>query len=125
MIIRYFFSIASKDSFTNLINASSSINPFSRIGILKYFALASLRIDIERKLREVAKRKELKREYCLGTILQELASRKIIGSSERKILEIIIDVCNRAVHAEKVDALTAFKILDLGIWMLSYLDSLQ
>ncbi|MEM3448174.1 MAG: hypothetical protein QXP38_04745 [Nitrososphaerota archaeon] len=47
-------------------------------------ALASLRIDIERKLREVAKRKELKREYGLGTILQELASRKIIGSSEVK-----------------------------------------
>jgi hypothetical protein len=88
-------------------------------------ALAFLRINIERKLREVAKQKELDHEYGLREILHKLHSRKIVGSPEYEILNIIIDVCNRAVHAEKVDALTALKVLDLGTWMLSYLDSLQ
>ena len=38
--------------------------------------------------------------------------------------DLIIDTCNKAVHAEKVEGATASKILDIGESALLYLDSL-
>lgn len=89
-------------------------------------ALASLRIDIERKLKQIARQKEIfTNRKSLGTILKSLYTNEIIGSSEYDTLRSVIDICNKAVHAEKVDYFAASKILDIGEFMLSYLSSIQ
>lgn len=87
-------------------------------------ALASLRIDIERKLREIALRRGFNVERLpLGQALNILHLREIIGSSEFESLRMIIKVCNKAVHAEKVDPALALRVLDMGDLALQYLDS--
>ena len=90
-------------------------------------ALASLRIEIERKLRDIAGQKEMKvadQRISLGRVLHKLNSSGIIPTNEFKILNMIIDACNRAVHAEKVNLETAAKVLYLGESTILYLDSL-
>ena len=90
-------------------------------------ALASLRIEIERKLRDIAGQKEIKEAYqriSLRVVLNKLNSSGIIPTTEFKILNVIIDACNRAVHAEKVNIETASKVLYLGESTILYLDSL-
>lgn len=87
-------------------------------------ALASLRIDIERKLRAIA----TKRQYDIGQlplsqVLAVLRDREIIGPSEVKSLSMIIQVCNKAVHAEKIGPDLALTVLDMGELALRYLDS--
>lgn len=87
-------------------------------------ALASLRLDIERKLREIATNRQLDVERLpLWQVLNILHEREIIGSSEFESLRMIIKVCNKAVHAEKVDSALALRVLDIGDLALQYLDS--
>jgi len=87
-------------------------------------ALASLRIEIERKLKEIARRRELDAERLpIEWILDILRQREIIGPSEFESLRLIIDVCNKAVHAEEVDPRLALTVLDIGDLALDYLDS--
>jgi len=87
-------------------------------------ALASLRLDIERKLREIATNRQLDVERLpLWQVLNVLHAKEIMGSSEFKSLKMIITVCNKAVHAEKVDPALALKVLDIGDLALQYLDS--
>jgi len=89
-------------------------------------ALASLRIDIEKVLRKIASQRNIQVERVpLRKILYALHYKKIIGSSEFKTLNLIIDICNKAVHAEKVDASTASRILDIGESILLYLYSIK
>ena len=90
-------------------------------------ALASLRIEIERKVRDIAGQKGVEiahQRISLRLLLNKLHSSGIIPTSEFKILNLIIDVCNRAVHAEKVNVETASEILDIGESAILYLDSL-
>ena len=61
----------------------------------------------------------------LRGIINTLQAKGIIASSEFQILTLIIDVFNRAVHAEKVDAVTTSRILDVGESALPYLYSLM
>jgi len=89
-------------------------------------ALASLRIEIEKKLRQIASQRELRVEGVpLRGILSTLQAKGILASSEFQILTLIIDICNRAVHAEKVDIETASRILEIGESASMYLDSLM
>lgn len=91
-------------------------------------ALASLRIEIERKLRDIARQRNLRvasERVSLRRVLNTLHSEKIIATREFKILNVIIDICNRAVHAEKVETTTASEILDIGESALLYLDSIM
>ena len=87
-------------------------------------ALASLRLDIERKLREIALRRGFDvARLPLRQILNILYTEKVIGSSEFESLSMIISLGNKAVHAEKVDSALALKVLDIGDLALQYLDS--
>jgi hypothetical protein len=87
-------------------------------------ALASLRLDIERKLREIARSRDLDVERLpLRHVLDILKQREIIGTSESESIRLIINVCNKAVHAEKVDPTLALRVLDLGDLVVQYLDS--
>ena len=91
-------------------------------------ALASLRIEIERRLREIARKRNLRvadERVSLRRVLNTLHSEKVIASSEYKTLNLIIDVCNKAVHAEKVDMAAASQIVNIGESALLYLDSLM
>jgi len=87
-------------------------------------ALASLRLDIERKLRTIAKKRQIDvRRLPLWQVLNILHDREIIGPSEFQSLKMIIEICNKAVHTEKVDPYLALRILDIGKSALGYLDS--
>lgn len=87
-------------------------------------ALASLRLDIERKIRVIAKKRQFDvRRLPLWQVLNVLRDREIIGSSEFESLKMIIKVCNKAVHAEKVDPDLALRVLNIGQLALTYLDS--
>lgn len=91
-------------------------------------ALAYLRIEIERRLREIARKRNLRvadERVSLRRVLNTLHSEKVIASSEYKTLNLIIDVCNKAVHAEKVDMAAASQIVNIGESALLYLDSLM
>lgn len=87
-------------------------------------ALASLRLDIERKLRAIAKKRQMDvRRLPLWQVLKVLHDREIIGPSEFESLKMIIKICNKAVHTEKVDPDLALRVLDIGELALRYLDS--
>jgi len=87
-------------------------------------ALASLRIDIERKLRAIAKRRQFDvKRLPLWQVLNIFRDREIIGSSEFESLKMIIQICNKAVHAKKVEPDLALRVLDMGELALRYLDS--
>jgi hypothetical protein len=87
-------------------------------------ALASLRIEIERKLKEIARRRELDVGILsVQRILDILRQQEIIGPSEFESLRLIISVCNKAVHSEEVDPKLALIVLDIGDLALDYLDS--
>ena len=89
-------------------------------------ALASLRIEVETKLREIAAKKKLSvtdERTPLRQVLYALHSQKTIRSPEFDMLNIIIDACNRAVHAEKIDTATASEIVSIGESAILYLDS--
>ena len=87
-------------------------------------ALASLRLDIERKLREIARSRELDVERLpLRQVLNTIRLTEIIGPSEFESLSMIIKVCNKAVHAEEVDPKLALRVLGMGDLALQYLDS--
>lgn len=91
-------------------------------------ALASLRIEVETKLRQIAGKKNLPAadEHApLSQVLYVLHSKKVIGSTEFDMLNVIIDACNRAVHAEKIDVATASQIVGIGESAVSYIDSLN
>jgi hypothetical protein len=87
-------------------------------------ALASLRIEIERKLKEIARRRELDVGILsVQRILDILRQQEIIGPSEFESLRLIISVCNKAVHSEEGDPKLALIVLDIGDLALDYLDS--
>ena len=87
-------------------------------------ALASLRLHIERKLRTIAKRRQFDvKRLPLWQVLNILRDREIIGRSEFESLTMIINVCNKGVHAEKVDPDLALRVLNMGELALRYLDS--
>ena len=89
-------------------------------------ALASLRIDIEKRVKEIASQRDIPiYRKSLGAILTKLSNNDIIGSSEYDTLLSVISICNKAVHAEKIDHSAASKILEIGELALYYLYSIQ
>lgn len=87
-------------------------------------ALAYLRMEIEKRLREIALKRRLDVEmHPLSYLLRNLLTQKIIDREEFDALQTVIRICNKAVHSEKVNPEIAFKIIDIGIRLLNYLDS--
>jgi len=112
-----------------LVEAPPSKEESSRWNLLQSdpnLALASLRIDIEKVLRQIAEAKKLSLESApLRRILNTLHNKLIIPDKEYSILTDVINVCNRAVHAETVELQTASRILDVGEAVLIFLNSLK
>jgi hypothetical protein len=68
-------------------------------------ALAGLRIEIERRLRQIANRQGIDGErYGVGQLLRVLRSRGAISQQEDSVLSDLIGLLNRAVHGADVDA---------------------
>jgi hypothetical protein len=86
-------------------------------------ALAGLRIRIERRLREIAKRRGLQGErFGVGQLLQLLRAHDAISKQEDAVLSDLTQLLNKAVHGAEVDSRAARWAIDVGPRLLSALD---
>ena len=86
-------------------------------------ALAGLRIEIERRLREIAKRRGLEGERLgVGQLLQLLRTHDAISKQEDAVLSDLIRLLNKAVHGAEVDSRATQWAIDVGPRLLSALD---
>jgi hypothetical protein len=86
-------------------------------------ALAGLRIEIERRLREIARKKGLQAERLgIGQLLQLLRRSNAISGQEDSVLSDLIGLLNKAVHGAEVDYRAAQWAIDIGPRLLSALD---
>lgn len=86
-------------------------------------ALAGLRIEIERRLREIAKKRGLQGDRLgIGQLLQLLRKNNAISRQEDSVLSELIGLLNKAVHGAEVDSRAAQWAIDVGPRLLSALD---
>jgi serine/threonine protein kinase len=91
-------------------------------------ALAKLRIELEGSIKHLFNKTshnkpENERINSIIQILKNLASNNIISHSSYSSLREIFQICNRAIHGEKIEKDEASDIINLGIEALSYLNS--
>ena len=86
-------------------------------------ALAGLRIEIERRLKELAEARsiDLPSNTGIGRIVQTLDESQVLGPEERSVLMDLIGLLNRAVHGAEVDSRAASWALDVGPQLLDSL----
>jgi hypothetical protein len=86
-------------------------------------ALAGLRIEIERRLREIAKKRGLRGERLgMGQLLRLLRTNEAISKNEDSVLSDLIGLLNNAVHGAEVDLRAAQWAIDVGPRLLAALD---
>lgn len=86
-------------------------------------ALAGLRIELERRLEQLARsRGDAQIPRGIGPLLMFLNSRELIGGAERGVLSDLVALLNSAVHGAKVDTEAAQWALDIGPRILQALD---
>ena len=86
-------------------------------------ALAGLRIEIEKRVRNIAESKNIEADKIpVGRLLGNLMQQKIITGEERKVIQDLIGLLNRAVHGAEVDDRAAQWALDIGPRILRALD---
>ena len=86
-------------------------------------ALAGMRIEIERRARDLARSRGLSYERLpIGRLLEDLIRNEALSIPEYNTLRDLMTVLNRAVHAEKVERAVADKALSLGTWLLQLLE---
>lgn len=86
-------------------------------------ALAGLRIEIEKRLRDIAKANDINTEGKSFRPLLELLSRKeVITSSERAVLADLAGLLNQAVHGAKLDQRATEWAMDVGPRIIKALD---
>lgn len=78
-------------------------------------ALASLRIEIEKKLRLAVRPFNLpiERSYELRSIIDALKDEDVLSSEQVVALRKIIDMCNKAIHGYEVSPIEAREIVQL------------
>ncbi len=88
-------------------------------------ALAGLRIEIEKRLRLIASRRniEVDKRTSIVRLLAVLSDRKIISSEERSVLADLNGLLNEAVHGANVNSSAALWAMDVGPKLLKSLDS--
>jgi hypothetical protein len=86
-------------------------------------ALAGLRIELERRLVQLAKsRGHEDAPKSIGQLLHYLNSKQLINGSERSVLSDLVPLLNSAVHGARVDAEAVDWALDTGPRILGALD---
>ncbi len=87
--------------------------------------LAALRIDIEKKIRELASvSKTPAAGRPVDSVMNSLVNKRRIPHSEARYIEDILQVCNNAVHGIKVDAISASRVLRMGRDVIKWIDTL-
>lgn len=87
-------------------------------------ALVGLRIEIEKRLRNMAEALQIQdATISVGRLLRELTARHALSQSERAILSDLVILLNRAAHGAEVDNNTAQWAISVGPSLLSSLDS--
>jgi hypothetical protein len=89
-------------------------------------ALAGLRIEIEKKLREIAKTRSFVVPQSAGvnTIVNLLRQRGTLDSELASALLDVVTVCNRAIHGARIHESTARQALTIGEKILDALDAI-
>lgn len=88
-------------------------------------ALAGLRIEIERRIRTVAEAivgPLDKGRVSIGRLLREPRVRESLGLQAASAIDEVVEICNRAVHAEEIPSDIANLAADLGEVALEMLD---
>ena len=86
-------------------------------------ALAGLRIEIEKRLDDIAERHELNiSRKGIKTLLMTLTENNLLTVKEKMVLDNLVDLLNNAVHAKNVDNDAALWALDIGPQILRSLD---
>jgi len=86
-------------------------------------ALAGLRIELERKLVQLAEsRGHRDVPRGIGQLLHYLNQRELINGRERSVLGDLVPLLNSAVHGAKVDTEAVNWALDVGLRILAALD---
>jgi uncharacterized protein YutE (UPF0331/DUF86 family) len=87
-------------------------------------ALAGLRIEIEKRLSQLAEVNavEQRRPMGIGQLLRALAQREVLTNEERSILSDMVNMLNAAVHGATVDLKSADWAINVGPRLLTSLD---
>lgn len=86
-------------------------------------ALAGLRIEIEMRLNEIAKRRDISsRNKGVGQLLRLLQENGILSDEEKSVLGDLIGLLNKAVHGLEVDNKSADWAIQTGPRILKTLD---
>jgi hypothetical protein len=86
-------------------------------------ALAGLRIELERRLEQLARsRGETEIPRGVGNLLRHLNQKELIGGAERAVLADLVSLLNSAVHGARVDPEATQWALDVGPRILEALD---
>ncbi len=89
----------------------------------KTLALAKLRIEIEARLKRICSLLELTSPPTITDMTAVLLRQKVIDQKLSSLLSDIIDILNRAIHGEPIEAsVDVEKILTAGIKILQTLD---
>lgn len=86
-------------------------------------ALAGLRIEVEKRLKEIAERNGIgTRRQGIGSLIRALQSQRVIGNQEYSAIADMIGTLNAAVHSEDIDERAADWAIDFGPKLLKALD---
>ena len=87
-------------------------------------ALAGLRIEIEKRLSQLAKIHNLNPRHPMGVgqALRALTQAEVLTNEERSILADMVNMLNSAVHGGEVDSRAASWAIDVGPRLLTSLD---
>lgn len=86
-------------------------------------ALAGLRIEIEKRLTELAEKHGIgTRMQGLGRMMKELAKKQVLTSEQSFVLADMIELLNKAVHGASVDERATQWAMDIGPRLLESLD---
>jgi hypothetical protein len=87
-------------------------------------ALAGLRIEIEKRLTEIAESNNIRTEKVgVGRLLKILGERQSLSQEERSVLADMVGLLNAAVHGGEIDGRAAEWALDVGPRLLRALEA--
>lgn len=87
-------------------------------------ALAGLRIEIEKRLTEIAESKDIRTEKVgVGRLLRVLGERELLSKEQRFVLSDMVGLLNAAVHGGEIDDRAAEWALDVGPRLLNTLEA--
>jgi hypothetical protein len=86
-------------------------------------ALAGLRIEIERRLNDIAKARGITTgRKSVGQLLRSLAAAGAVSEKQQSVLNDMLGLLNMAVHGAQVDRLSAEWAIEVGPQLLAALD---